>query len=72
MIPTEPRPLAIDCRWVRRTIEPNRLEGPVVCLCEHPVRSGFDCIGPFLEDLPTECGLWEAKSAGSAAIIRSA
>jgi hypothetical protein len=45
------------------------VDGPVVCLCEHPVRSGFDCIGPFIEDLPTDCGLWEAKSddAGTSA-----
>ena len=58
---TEPH-LAIACRYLRRTIDATRLDGPVVCLCEHPIRSGFDCIGPFIEDLPTDCGLWELQS----------
>jgi hypothetical protein len=53
--------LAIACRHLRRTIDSSRLDGPVVCICEHPVRAGFDCIGPFIEDLSTECGLWEPK-----------
>jgi hypothetical protein len=54
--------LAIGCLHLRRTIDSARADGPVVCLCEHPVRSGFDCIGPFIEDLPTDCGLWEEKN----------
>lgn len=53
--------LAIDCRHLRRTIDSRRLDGPVVCLCEHPIRSGFDCVGPFMETLETDCGLWEMK-----------
>ena len=57
------RQLAFDCRHLRRTIDSTRLDGPVVCLCEHPVRSGFDCVGPFIEDLPTDCGLWERKNS---------
>ena len=28
-------------------------------LCTHIVRDDKDCIGPFLEDIETECGLWE-------------
>jgi hypothetical protein len=52
--------LAADCRYLRRTIDSRRADGPVVCLCEHPIRAGFDCIGPFLDDIPTDCGLWEA------------
>ena len=51
--------LAVHCEWLRRTIEPGRPE-PIVMLCQHPVRDGKDCIGPFLEDLATNCGLWEA------------
>jgi len=65
-------PLAIQCRHLRRTIDSSRLDGPVVCLCEHPVRSGFDCVGPFIEDLPTDCGLWEAKSENAGAAARRA
>ncbi len=51
--------LAADCRYLRRTIDAARADGPLVCLCQHPVRAGFDCVGPFLENLPTRCGLWE-------------
>lgn len=51
--------LAADCRFLRRTIDSGRADGPLVCLCTHPVRDGFDCIGPFLEDVPTDCGFWE-------------
>ena len=64
---TDSPPRAIDCLHLRRTIDSGRADGPVICLCEHPVRSGFDCVGPFLEDLPTECGLWEAKTRGGPA-----
>lgn len=60
------RPLAADCRYLRRTIDSSRLDGPVVCLCEHPIRSGFDCIGPFIEELETDCGLWEPKRLAAA------
>jgi hypothetical protein len=28
-------------------------------VCQHPVREGLECVGPFLEDLVTSCGLWE-------------
>ncbi len=51
--------LAIHCQYLRRTIEPGRAE-PFVMVCQHPVRDGSECIGPFLEDLGTGCGLWEA------------
>lgn len=51
--------LAADCGHLRRTIDSSRQDGPLVCICEHPIRSGFDCVGPFLDDIPTDCGLWE-------------
>ena len=50
---------AADCRYLRRTIESGRLDGPVVTLCTHPIRDGFDCVGPFLDETSTECQLWE-------------
>jgi len=28
-------------------------------LCGHPAREGRECVGPFLHDLTTDCGLWE-------------
>jgi hypothetical protein len=59
--PLPPDREAIDCRFLRRTIVSGRLDGPVVALCEHPVRDGFECVGPFIEDLPTACRLWERR-----------
>ncbi len=58
---TERRPLklAADCFFLRRTIDGSRVDGPVVTLCTHPVRDGFDCVGPFIEEMPTPCRLWE-------------
>lgn len=50
--------LAVHCQYLKRTIEPGRAD-PLVALCQHPVREGKACIGPFLEDLQTTCGLWE-------------
>lgn len=51
--------LAIDCRWLRRTIDSSRVGDPFVMLCTHIVRDGKECVGPFLEDMETECRLWE-------------
>ncbi|MGI8553054.1 MAG: hypothetical protein ACR2PL_20055 [Dehalococcoidia bacterium] len=56
------RRYAADCRYLRRTIDSSRLDGPVVTLCMHPIREDFDCIGPFLDETPTDCGLWEEQS----------
>ncbi|HLF71161.1 MAG TPA: hypothetical protein VI759_03285 [Dehalococcoidia bacterium] len=53
-----PSPLAVRCVHLYRLLDPERREP--VTLCQHPVREGKDCIGPFLDDLPTTCGLWEA------------
>lgn len=52
--------LAADCLFLRRTMDSRRSDGPLVCLCTHPVRDGFDCVGPFLEETSTDCGLWES------------
>jgi hypothetical protein len=51
--------MAIDCQWLRRTIDSSRPD-PFVTLCTHIVRDGEDCVGPFLEDVETGCGLWSA------------
>jgi hypothetical protein len=49
--------LAVHCQHLYRSINPERREPTSLCL--HPVREGQECIGPFLEDLTTDCGLWE-------------
>lgn len=63
--------LAIECRWLRRTIDSSRLD-PYVMLCNHIVREGKDCIGPFLENLETNCGLWDPNETALARIARRA
>ena len=50
--------LAIHCSFLRRTIEVGAADA-FLTLCQHPIREGKDCVGPFLEDLGTACGLWE-------------
>ena len=51
--------LAVHCQYLTRALEPGRVE-QFHAICLHPVREGKDCVGPFLEDLSTSCGLWEA------------
>jgi len=51
--------LAADCWFLKRTMDLSRRDEPLVTLCTHPVRDGFECVGPFMEDIPTTCGLWE-------------
>lgn len=50
--------MAIDCAWLRRTLDASRRD-PHAMICTHIIRGGADCIGPFLEDVDTACGLWE-------------
>jgi hypothetical protein len=55
--------LAIRCLYLSRSAEPGRSQ--TQCLCLHPVREGQECVGPFLEDLSTPCGLWERNPQAS-------
>ncbi len=63
--------MAIDCHWLRRTIDSSRVTDPYVMMCTHIVREGDDCIGPFLDDVETSCRLWEAKERLRARYERS-
>ncbi len=36
----------------------------LVNICRHIIRDGSPCVGPFLDDTETPCGLWEAKPPG--------
>jgi hypothetical protein len=52
-----PKPrLAVDCPWLKRSFDPSRRDRHAMC-CTHIVRDGTDCVGPFLEDMETACGL---------------
>lgn len=34
----------------------------IINLCDHIIREGSECVGPFLDDHETDCGLWEART----------
>jgi len=57
----EPRdksdPLAVHCSHLLRPQERGGREP--LRVCGHPARDGRECVGPFLHDLSTACGLWE-------------
>jgi hypothetical protein len=52
--------LAAQCRFLRMTLDAAR-RGEVLNLCLHIVRDGSECVGPFLDDHETSCGLFEQK-----------
>jgi hypothetical protein len=52
--------LAAKCGFLRVTMGERAGEG-LVNLCLHIVREGRECVGPFLDDHETTCGLWEPK-----------
>ena len=60
--------LAIDCLWLRRTIDSSQRMNPFLTLCSHIIRDGKDCVGPFLDDMPTSCKLWEPNERRAARI----
>ena len=49
---------ATACRFLRVTLG-DRAESGLLNLCLHIVREGSACVGPFLDETPTQCGLWE-------------
>lgn len=53
------RRLAVDCLWLKRTLETGVPDDPFRMICTHIIRDGRDCIGPFLENIETDCQLWE-------------
>lgn len=55
----EPR-LAAKCAHLRVTMG-DRAGGHLVNLCLHIIREGRECVGPFLDDTETTCGLWERR-----------
>jgi hypothetical protein len=68
--PRIPR-MAIDCQYLRRSIDSSRTTDPYVMMCMHIVREGEDCVGPFLDDVETNCRLWEVNERLRARYERS-
>jgi hypothetical protein len=54
--------MAIDCMWLRRTIDSAQKNNPFQTLCSHIIRDGKDCVGPFLDSMETPCLLWEPNA----------
>lgn len=63
--------MAIDCRWLRRTLDTSTPEDPFLMLCTHIIRDGRDCVGPFLENLETDCQLWDPNERLAARIAEA-
>ena len=57
--PRSAQQLAVDCRWLHRTLDTTAQDDPYRMICQHIVRDGSGCVGPFLENIETECLLWE-------------
>lgn len=57
-----PRRHAVSCAYLKMTMGEKPGSG-LVNICLHIVREGRECVGPFLDETPTACGLWEEKQA---------
>lgn len=57
---TPPPRYAARCLHLRVTMG-ERAGGHLVNLCQHIIREGRECVGPFLDDHETSCGIWEPK-----------
>jgi hypothetical protein len=65
-----PQRLAVDCRWLHRTLDSSVRDDPYRMICQHIVRDGANCVGPFLENIETECQLWEPNARMAARIAQ--
>ncbi|GIW18170.1 MAG: hypothetical protein WHT63_01605 [Tepidiforma sp.] len=57
----EPLRLAARCLYLQVTMGDYRQGRGLLNLCRHIIRDGRECVGPFLEDTETACGLWEER-----------
>jgi hypothetical protein len=64
---TPPARLAPNCRYLQMTFGSTPEQG-LINLCRHMIRDGSSCVGPFLDETETSCGLWEEKLPG---VLRS-
>ncbi len=52
---------AARCRYLQVTMGPRAGSG-LLNLCRHIIRDGRECVGPFLDDTETSCGIWERQT----------
>lgn len=57
-MPDHPPRYAARCRYLRVTLG-STPGGNLLNLCQHIIREGSECVGPFLDDTETTCGIWE-------------
>jgi hypothetical protein len=57
---------AARCAYLKVTLG-ERPGGHLVNICRHIIRDGRECVGPFLDDHETACGIWEPAAANHAA-----
>ena len=66
MLDLEPR-YAAKCRYLQMTFG-NTPDAGLLNVCRHIIRDGSTCVGPFLDDTATRCGIWELQLQG---VLRS-
>lgn len=63
-----PTRFAAKCAYLQMTMGRHRLGQGLINLCRHVVRDGAECVGPFLDDTETTCGLWEPRVDARASV----
>ena len=58
---------AAKCRYLQMTFG-NTPDAGLLNICRHIIRDGSTCVGPFLDDTVTQCGIWELQLEG---VLRS-
>lgn len=56
-----PTRFAAKCAYLQMTMGSHRLGPGLINICRHIIRDGRECVGPFLDDTETTCGLWEER-----------
>ena len=56
-----PTRFAAKCASPQMPRGSHRLGRGLINICRHIIRDGRECVGPFLDDTETTCGLWEPK-----------
>lgn len=50
---------ATQCLYLKISLGAGPSSGGLINLCQHIIRDGRECVGPFLDETETTCGLWE-------------
>jgi hypothetical protein len=64
-VPVPEARFAARCLYLKVTLG-ERPGGNLLNICRHIIRDGRECVGPFLDDHETACGIWELAPANHA------